>query len=336
MTRCGKQYNVLCLDPNCARMSMPILNKIAQLAREGVVICGQVPQTAASMTESQDEFDAIVKDIWHSGRKNVYGGKLPADVLAARQIAPDWTYTGAEELRVVHRCIDGGEVYWVCNPMTHSLPATPGQAPVELSLRVKGLIPMKWHPETGEISDVSYRFEGDRTVLELEFDQLEAYFIVLRDKTRSKSGKTVPVQKQTVLSELPIEGLGCWTKDPQTRYFSGTRSFKHSFVVPEFSGRLVIDLGEVKNIAQVFIDGHEVSTLWKAPFKADITDLVKGKTQVELEIKVTNTWRNNLLGDALKPVSERTTYTTFSYFFKEGDELSPSGLFGPVQLIKVE
>ena len=92
----------------------------------------------------------------------------------------------------------------------------------------------------------------------------------------------------------------------------------------------------MKNVAQIFIDGQEVSTLWKAPFKADITDYVKGKKKVELEIKVTNTWRNNLIGDALKPVSERTTYTTFFYFFKEGDQLSPSGLFGPVKLIQVE
>lgn len=336
VARCGKKYNVLCLDTNCARMSMPMLNKIAALAREGVIICGQIPQTPASMTESQEEFDAIVKDIWHSGRKNVYGGKLPAEVLAARQIAPDWTYTGAEELRVVHRSIDGGEIYWVCNPKTHSVPAEEGQNPVELSLRVKGLIPMKWHPETGEISEVTYRFEGDRTVLTLEFDQLEAYFIVLRDKTKSKEGKTVPTKNQTKICEFAIDGLGCWTENPETRYFSGTRSFKHTFDVPKFNGRLEINLGEVKNVAQIFIDGQEVSTLWKAPFTADISDYVKGKKKVELEIKVTNTWRNNLIGDSLKPVSERTTYTTFFYFFKEGDQLSPSGLFGPVNLIQVE
>ena len=65
----------------------------------------------------------------------------------------------------------------------------------------------------------------------------------------------------------------------------------------------------------------------------DITELVAGKSQVELEIKVTNTWRNNLIGDSLKPVSERTTYTTYQHFFKSVDELSPSGLFGPVRLL---
>ena len=220
--------------------------------------------------------------------------------------------------------------------MTYALPSESSKVPVEVSLRVKGLIPMKWHPETGEISEVTYRFEGDRTVLTLDFEQLEAYFIVFRDKTKSKEGKTIPTTQTTKICDLPIEGLGCWTKNPETRYFSGTRAFKHTIEVPQFSGRLEIDLGVVKNVAQIFIDGQEVSTLWKAPYKADITEYVKGKKTVELEIKVTNTWRNNLIGDNLKPVAERTTYTTFPYFFRDGDELSPSGLFGPVSLIKVE
>ena len=332
VTRQGKKYSVLCLDANAARMSMPILRKIADLARNGVIICGQIPQEAASLNDSQQDFDAIVKDIWGTGRSNVHGGKLPAEVLSACGVDPDWSYADnvsdrwyvQPRLRVVHRRIDGGEMYWICNPSDKADNVT-------VSLRVSGLKPLKWHPETGEISEVSYRFEDGRTVLDLEFDPLEAYFIVLREKT--KVGKDVPVRTETVLCELPVEGLGCWTTDPATMYFSGTRSYRHAFEVPKFSGRLILDLGGLKNIAQVYVDGKDAGILWKAPFRADITELVSGKSQVELEIKVTNTWRNNLIGDSLKPVSERTTYTTYQRFFNRVDELSPSGLFGPVRLL---
>ena len=330
VTAYGKKYRVLCLDANCARMSMTVLKKIASLATEGVLICGQVPQRAASMTDSQEEFEAIVKDVWHSGRKNVYADKLPAEVLETRRVEPDWKYAGADELRVVHRSIDGGEIYWICNP------SAAAQKNVEISLRTKGYIPMKWHPETGEISEVTYRFEGGRTILNLDFDQLEAYFIVLRDKTKAKEGKTVHAPTETMICELQVDGLGCWTEKPETRYFSGTRSYKHTLDIPELKGRLLIDLGNVHTLAQVFVDGQHAGTLWKAPYKADITGLVRGKSKVELEIKVTNTWRNNLIGDAAKPVNERTTYTTFGHFYSGKEDLSPAGLIGPVTLIEAK
>jgi hypothetical protein len=215
-------------------------------------------------------------------------------------------------------------MYWVCNPSDKADNVT-------VSLRVSGLKPMKWHPETGRISEVTYRFERGRTVLDLEFGPQEAYFLVLREKT--KVGREVPSKTETVLCELPVEGLGCWLDDPATMYFSGTRSYRHTFAVPEFSGRLILDLGNVKNIAQVLVDGKDAGILWKAPFRADITDLVSGKSEAEIEIRVTNTWRNNLIGDVSRPVSERTTYTTYSRFFVADDPLSPAGLWGPVQLV---
>jgi hypothetical protein len=101
----------------------------------------------------------------------------------------------------------------------------------------------------------------------------------------------------------------------------------------EHNGRLLLDLGETYNLAQVFIDGQLVETLWKAPFMTDITDYVKGRNSIELEIKVTNLWVNNLIGDARKAPSERGSYVSFDFY--DGTEpLQKSGLIGPVSFLE--
>ena len=103
--------------------------------------------------------------------------------------------------------------------------------------------------------------------------------------------------------------------------------------VPEYEGRLILDLGEVCNLAQVFVDGQEAGIVWKAPFTIDITDLVKDRKTVNLEIKVTNLWVNHLIGDALKEPSQKSSYVSFD-FYRGNEPLLKSGLIGPVKLIQ--
>ena len=62
-----------------------------------------------------------------------------------------------------------------------------------------------------------------------------------------------------------------------------------------------LDLGRVKNIAEVAVNGKAYPALWKPPFVVDITDAVKPGEVVELEVKVTNYWPNRLIGDARLP-----------------------------------
>jgi hypothetical protein len=201
-----------------------------------------------------------------------------------------------------------------------------------LSLRVCGLKPQKWNPVNGEISDLSYRFEDGRTVINLDFEPNDAFFIVLREKTE-ETFVSLPEKKHTVLKDLDIKGLGCWTENPETRHFSGTRNYRCVVDIPEHNGRLLLDLGETYNLAQVFIDGQLVETLWKTPFMTDITDYVKGRNSIELEIKVTNLWVNHLIGDARKAPSERESYVSFDFY--DGTEpLQKSGLIGPVSFLE--
>jgi hypothetical protein len=92
-----------------------------------------------------------------------------------------------------------------------------------------------------------------------------------------------------------------------------------------------IDLGEVKNIAEVILNGKNIGTVWKMPFKLEITEGVK-KGVNTLEIKVTNTWVNRLIGDAQPDIKRKITFTTMP-FYRGKEPLLPSGLLGTVRIL---
>jgi hypothetical protein len=150
-------------------------------------------------------------------------------------------------------------------------------------------------------------------------------------------------------TEADVEGV---------KYFSGTATYKQTFDVPASllgpGKRLYLDLGKVKNLAQVTINGKDLGILWKPPFSLDATDALKtGANQIV--IRITNLWPNRLIGDQQypddcqwrgdhlaawpdwlskhepRPSSRRITFTTRKQWDK-GDPLLESGLIGPVVL----
>ncbi|WP_236919040.1 glycosylhydrolase-like jelly roll fold domain-containing protein [Ereboglobus luteus] len=158
---------------------------------------------------------------------------------------------------------------------------------------------------------------------------------------------------------------GSWTKSdkPGIKYFSGTATYTASFAVDKNdltkSNLIRLNLGKVRNLAEIHVNGARVATLWKEPFICDITDYVKpGKN--ELKIKITNTWANRMIGDeqhpsdikwddlllyykqefmgykisyipdwiwtdAQRPVKERVSFTTWRFYEKDSP-LEESGL----------
>ena len=122
------------------------------------------------------------------------------------------------------------------------------------------------------------------------------------------------------------------SEDPGIRYFSGTATYTKEFTLDNPAKRTLLSLGDVKNIAEVIVNGQNVRTLWKEPYEVEITDYLKEGTN-QLEIRVTNLWPNRLIGDAALPESERLTYTGFP-FYGPDDPLLPSGLIGPVRILQ--
>ena len=144
------------------------------------------------------------------------------------------------------------------------------------------------------------------------------------------------------------------------KYFSGTATYSTRFQVAADATangkRLYLDLGRVEVIAEVRVNGKAAGNLWKFPYRAEITALVRPGENA-LEIEVTNLWPNRLIGDEQlppeyeyagvtggikaipdwyaqgkpKPPGARVGFATWKWYSKD-DPLLESGLLGPVKL----
>src|SRR6185436_6759676 len=134
---------------------------------------------------------------------------------------------------------------------------------------------------------------------------------------------------------IRIRELKSWTNftDTAIKFYSGAAIYSNTFELKNYdvsqSGLLRID--SLYNIATVKINGIECGTLWTAPYELDITKAVKsGENKIEIE--VTNTWHNRLIGDALLPQEKRITWTTAPFRLKD-KPLLPAGIIGEVKLL---
>ena len=132
-----------------------------------------------------------------------------------------------------------------------------------------------------------------------------------------------------------ISGLESWTESKLAgvKYFSGTASYKTAWNwTPSGAGRVLLDLGELHELADVLVNGRAVKTVWKPPFRVDVTGALKPGANA-LEIRVTNLWVNRLIGD-VQPDAEKVTFTV-SAPYNANAPLRPSGLIGPVRIIRL-
>ncbi|MHB8969815.1 MAG: glycosylhydrolase-like jelly roll fold domain-containing protein [Pirellulaceae bacterium] len=132
-----------------------------------------------------------------------------------------------------------------------------------------------------------------------------------------------------------FEKLDDWSKRQEEgiKFFSGTASYQESFDLPEplrqGGRRIYLDLGNVRNVAEVRLNGTNLGVVWTVPFRLDITHVVKPAGNM-LEIAVTNLWWNRLVGDAGLPENKRLTKTNVR--LDKNSPLLESGLLGPVTL----
>lgn len=144
--------------------------------------------------------------------------------------------------------------------------------------------------------------------------------------------------------KLTLPRLVAWSTlpTPAIRFHSGsghyatTIEIDYALLRPDL--RIMLDLGVVREIAEVLVGGRSVATLWSPPFRVDITDMLKsGRNRIE--IVVTNVWHNRLVGDRNLPEAERVTWVypklrASKEWLPAGDApLIPAGLIGPVRLV---
>jgi len=137
-------------------------------------------------------------------------------------------------------------------------------------------------------------------------------------------------------AQVPVERFESWTNssDPGIRYFSGTATYRATLHIPAGlanPGRqLWLELGQVREIATVRVNGRAVETMWRAPYAARIDPFVHaGKNTVE--IAVSNLWPNRLIGDLQPSATTHYARTNVRAYTKDSP-LLPSGILGPVSL----
>ena len=305
--------------------------------------------------------------------------RIVSRVLGEMNVRQD--LESAVPLRYAHRRDGQTEIYFVANPEDRVVST-------ECSFRVKGKQPELWDALTGKVRNLPQSTMKDAsTSVNLRFEPFQSYFIIFRTSGAKQKPGGRNFSETQALSELAgswevifdphwggpekttFERLEDWTQRPEEgiKYYSGTAIYHKTFDLPRLSGdlkakqsglqRLWLDLGTVKNLARVQLNGHELGTLWCSPWRVDITDFVKPNGN-NLEIAVVNLWPNRLIGDEqLPPDSEfgkngnlvrmpewvvkneprpspgRYAFTTWNHFTQDS-ALLPSGLLGPVQILR--
>lgn len=346
----GAQYRVLYLGGSSKHfMTLPVLQRITELVENGATLVGLPPSLSPSLADNDSEFSNLVHKLWTEQAITPVGeGRVIAsgDVEAALQligVPPDFSVDGDLPVQFVHRRLQDGELYYVVNN---------GEAvELEAAFRVSGKAPELWCAESGTFAPAPYRMRDLSTTVPLSMGKNESLFVIFREPTsrralslprvsleplltvegpwqvRFQTGRGAP--DQLTLDQLtPLSAFA----EPSIRYFSGVTTYTGHFTLEGGGSEyraLILDLGKMGDVAEVRINGNYVGTVWRPPFRLDVSDSVKSGGN-SLEIRVANLWVNRLIGDR-QPDAQPVTYTTFETYLPSAP-LRESGLIGPVNL----
>lgn len=333
---------------------------------------GEVMRIAA---ELWGDLNGTTKTERKFGSGRIIWGKTPREVLLADGDVEDFSFGGwsddgqadhgqadhADDFDYIHRTTSDAEIYFVIN-------RTDRYQTRAFTFRVAGRLPEIWDPVTGKIfAASSFRQRGGAISLPLELAPFGSFFIVFRKPlTKDVNGATggnfaVWSEVQRLAgswdvsfdsswggpSHATFPALVSWTQRPEEgiKYYSGTAIYRKTFdlepggvpVSDQKGGKtsFYLELGDVKNVAAVRLNGKKLGVLWCAPWRVDITDAVHSKGNI-LEVEVVNLWCNRVVHDLSLPVEQRLTKTHETFRFDMLNVHTPileSGLIGPVKIL---
>jgi hypothetical protein len=287
---------------------------------------------------------------------------------------------GGLQIQLVHRTDGAAHVFFLANTSQKGGAAA-------CVFHVGGLQPELWNPVTGDSRSLTdFHAGGKETSLPLDFAPAQSWFVVFRKEASKPEPTTRNFPERNPFATVdgtwrvtfdpkwggpsePVEfaTLGDWTMRPEPgiRYYSGTAVYRTIFDLPRaVSAPTFLDLGNVKHLARVRLNGRDLGVVWCAPWGVSVPKGLLKRTGNELEVEITNVWANRLIGDEQeppdcewspghmgnggylkrfpdwfvkgqpRPSKGRYTFTTWNYFDKNSKPLS-SGLLGPVRLLEL-
>lgn len=364
----GMSYALLVL-PGSRHMTLPVLEKIHELVSGGAIVWGPKPESTpglAGYPGSEQVMQELVSELWGDldgisrtrrvvGRGKVIWGTPLRTILEMEGIDPDVEYAKPLDSKIhwIHRRTGDADIYFIVNGSDRCLDT-------EVRFRVAGREAEIWDPATGGTFAAGYSISDGKTVVPLHLDGHQSVFVVFRNSaaadTRTVS-RVSPVVLDTITGpwevsfppdmgapkKITLERLESWTLNEEegVKYFSGTAVYRKKMKVPgdwlDQGTTIMLDLGEVGDMAEVRVNGLPAGLLWHGPFRVDVSGLLREGTNT-LEIEVTNQWTNRLMGDRQLPEGKKVLGSPVSMFSfpmtGRGRELARSGLLSPVTLVQ--
>ncbi len=349
----GVNYRMMVL-PDRAVISLPVLRKLKEIVDAGGVIIGPRPTTASGLMDypaSDAEVKRLAEEMWGKGR--VTPGRTAREVLLRQNVQPDFSSEkqsepGAE-IDYVHRTTGDAEIYFVANRSTNAVTTT-------CAFRVEGKAPELWDAVSGEHHFAkAYTQSAGLTRVPLALNPCGSQFIVFRESAGShpatRSSNEGAWNTLAVISgpwtvsfdpkwggpeSVEFDSLQSWTtrSEPGIKYYSGTAIYRKDFDVPAVPAEasVKLDLGEVRELADVKVNGQSCGIVWAPPFQVDVSRALKPGVN-HLEVEVVNFWPNRIIGDQFLPEAQRFTRTNIRQLTQKSP-LMRSGLMGPVRLLQ--
>ncbi|MDC8833052.1 glycosyl hydrolase [Alteromonas gilva] len=345
-TDSGQRYAVLYLGGTSQYMTLPVLERIAELVANGATVIGKKPVASPSLTDNPKRFDTLANRLWSgkTGKGRIIVADNVQDGVEQAGVAPDFRYKGKDDestLYFVHRQTDSEDIYYYTNRKNR-------EEPVTFSFNVSGKTPYHYNAVTGDITALTSKEINGVTVIEKTLAPYESGYVVFGESPSPVTHPTTAFSQSTTLKDewlvsfqenrgAPAQATlssGNWAESDNDgiRYFSGTASYTQTFTIDKaMQGKPVqLHIEDVRDVVEVVVNGEVVDTLWKPPFHADVSHYLSAGENT-LTLNVTNLWVNRLIGDAQPDVKQKYTFTTLPTYVPDAP-LRPSGLLGAVTL----
>ncbi|GAI98460.1 unnamed protein product, partial [marine sediment metagenome] len=265
--------------------------------KAGATIIGQKPVVVPGLKDFESDsaelatiadrmwaaMDGDKKQINYYGKGRVVDGLTVTEVLSADDIDKDFKYSKTADLDYIHRSFEDGDAYFIRNASEDNFSG-------DCRFRVSGKYPEIWDPSTGNQSMVKNYSDKDGVIsIQLDLAPAASAFVVFTDKKRSLKACTdfgSGMDEEESIdgawkvtfpdgwgapSEAIFNELNSWTDSEVDgiKYFSGTASYHKTISIKEKTisenSIIAIDLGEIRDVAEVYINGTSAGILWKNP-----------------------------------------------------------------------
>jgi hypothetical protein len=362
VTEGGSSYKTL-LVPAAGYMPIPTLKQLLKLAREGasLLFWKQLPEDVPGchdLASRQGEFKSMQEDLplkpgqaYGTGTGLILLGENLGNLLDQVKIDPEPMVR--EGLSFTRRKLQGQTVYFLAN---HTAARVDGW----IGLACSGRSALVMDPMTGRSGKARIRSGKEGTEVYLQVEPGETRIVRLYER-EEVSGEYWPVLRSTgdtlevagpwhiefteggprLPGKYQADELASWTDFnlPHVRSFAGAARYSVQIEgTAVHADHLILDLGDVRESARVWVNGQPAGILVAHPFRLDISHWLKAGTNT-LSIEVTNLSANRIRDLDSRGVGWKKFHdiNIVDHLYQPFDAsewpVKPSGLLGPVRLI---